>query len=89
MPLLVAAAYGLPGRCIPQWIELGTTNDEGKIMIDYNSLKRDGQRVGFTLSKVHRSSDDSEVLLFGLIVSVGLACLRVRGNGQESPHNQF
>lgn len=64
MPLLVAAAYGLPGRCIPQWIELGTNNDEGKIMIDYNSLKRDGQRVGFTLSKVHRSSDDSEVLFF-------------------------
>ena len=89
MPLLVAVAYGLPGQCIPQWIDLGTTIDEGKIMIDYNSLIRDGQRVGFTLSKVHRSSDDSEVLLFGLIVSVGLACLRVRGNGQESPQNQF
>jgi hypothetical protein len=58
-------------------------------MIDYNSLKRDGQRVGFTLSKVHRSSDDSKVLFFGLIVSVGLACLRVKRNGQESMRNQF
>jgi hypothetical protein len=64
MPLLIASVYGLPGQCIPQWIEIATTKDEGSIMIDYNSLRRDGQRVGFTLSKVNRTSDDSKVLFF-------------------------
>jgi hypothetical protein len=35
---------------IPQWIDLGESVDGAGLKVDFNSLRRDGQRVGFTSS---------------------------------------
>lgn len=37
-------------NAIPQWIEVGGRTPETTAKIDFNSIKRDGERVGFTLS---------------------------------------
>ena len=37
--LLSATAYGLPGYGIPQWIEIGSGEDEAEYLLDFNSLK--------------------------------------------------
>jgi len=55
MPLLVAAIYGLPGQCIPQWIDLGSNKNDTKYLLDYNSLRRDGQRIGSTITIINDS----------------------------------
>jgi hypothetical protein len=39
-----------PANAIPQWITVGESTTSGPIKIDFNSIKRDGQRVGFTSS---------------------------------------
>lgn len=58
MPLLVVAAYGLPAQCIPQWIDLGSCVNDVQILLDYNSLKRDGQRVGFTVTMIPKDESN-------------------------------
>jgi hypothetical protein len=39
-----------PANSIPQWIDFGGSTPERTAKIDFNSIKRDGERVGFTLS---------------------------------------
>lgn len=39
-----------PANAIPQWIEVGESTPEMTVKIDFNSIKRDGERVGFTSS---------------------------------------
>lgn len=57
--LLSATAYGLPGYGIPQWIEIGSGEDEAEYLLDFNSLKRDGQRVGFSVSRIPKGESTS------------------------------
>jgi len=59
MPMLVAAASGLPVHSIPQWIDLGSSVNDVKILLDYNSLKRDGQRVGFTATMIPKDESSN------------------------------
>ena len=59
MPLFVAGVYGLPGQCIPQWIDLGSSVNDVKILLDYNSLKRDGQRVGFAATMIPKDESSN------------------------------
>ena len=59
MPLLVVAAYGLPAQCIPQWIDLGSSVNDVQILLDYNSLKRDGQRVGFAMTIIPKDQSSN------------------------------
>jgi hypothetical protein len=59
MPLLVAVVYGMPGQSIPQWIDLGSSVNDVKILLDYNSLKRDGQRVGFTATMIPKDESSN------------------------------
>ena len=59
MPLLVVAAYGLPAQCIPQWIDLGSSVNDVLILLDYNSLKRDGQRVGFATTIIPKDQSSN------------------------------
>lgn len=49
--LFAVAAFALPSQAIPQWIELGNSDNEIDYSLDFNSLKRDGQRVGFVMSR--------------------------------------
>jgi hypothetical protein len=37
-------------NAIPQWIDFGGSTPEMAVKIDFNSIKRDGERVGFTFS---------------------------------------
>ena len=46
--LLVTLAWAPAVHSIPQWIDLGESVDGTRLKINFNSLRRDGQRVGFT-----------------------------------------
>lgn len=50
-PLWLATLAWAPAvHSIPQWIDLGENVDGARIKVNFNSLRRDGQRVGFTLT---------------------------------------
>ena len=42
----------LPAISMPQWVDIGKSKSGSNVRVNYNSLRRDGNRVGFTLSIV-------------------------------------
>lgn len=46
--LLATLAWAPAVHSIPQWIDLGESVDGARLKVNFNSLRRDGQRIGFT-----------------------------------------